>query len=117
MTDVDPGDLAATPPQRPPAGVGRRRSGWLRANLFNSVSQHDPDAARGSSSAGRDGPAVVRWAVVDAVWTAPNGRACRGARRRCWAFIGEKLRFILFGRYPYAGALAAALRRPDLRRA
>ena len=30
-----------------------------------------------------------------------SGRACRGDGA-CWAFIAEKLRFILFGRFPYA---------------
>jgi general L-amino acid transport system permease protein len=43
---------------------------------------------------------VVRWAFVDAIWSADSGRACRGGGA-CWAFIAEKLRFILFGRYPY----------------
>ena len=38
--------------------------------------------------------------MVDAVWSAPNSRACRGAGA-CWAFIHEKFRFILFGTYPY----------------
>jgi general L-amino acid transport system permease protein len=50
-------------------------------------------------------PPFVEWAFVDAVWSAPNAQACHGPGGReigaCWAFIGEKLRFILFGRYPY----------------
>jgi general L-amino acid transport system permease protein len=46
-------------------------------------------------------PPVIRWALVDAIWSAPNGQTCRG-NGACWAFIGEKLRFILFGRFPYA---------------
>ena len=37
--------------------------------------------------------------VVDAIWHADSGRACRG-EGACWAFIAEKLRFILFGRFP-----------------
>ncbi len=39
-----------------------------------------------------------RWAVTDAVWTG-DAAACAGGGA-CWAFIGEKLRFILFGFYP-----------------
>jgi general L-amino acid transport system permease protein len=35
------------------------------------------------------------------VWSAPDPRACREARGACWAFVGEKHRFILFGTYPY----------------
>jgi general L-amino acid transport system permease protein len=44
-------------------------------------------------------PPVVRWALIDAIWSAPNGAACRGDGA-CWAFIGEKFRFILFGFFP-----------------
>jgi general L-amino acid transport system permease protein len=42
---------------------------------------------------------LLRWAVVDATW---HGTAadCRAAGGACWAFVGHKLRFILFGLYP-----------------
>jgi general L-amino acid transport system permease protein len=77
---------------------------WARANLFNSVFNGVltvvavyliAEAAIG----------LTRWLFVDAVWSAPNGRACVEASHgagACWAFIGEWYRFILFGRYPYA---------------
>jgi general L-amino acid transport system permease protein len=48
------------------------------------------------------------WAVVRAVWTLPGSTiedtmACRAETAgACWALIGEKYRFILFGLYPYA---------------
>ena len=43
---------------------------------------------------------VVRWAFVDAQWVG-SARDCRGAGvGACWAFIGHKLPFILFGLYP-----------------
>jgi general L-amino acid transport system permease protein len=53
----------------------------------------------------------LSWAVWHAVWSvpvgpdgAPNTDVCRAAlgRGACWAVIGEKFRFILFGFYPYA---------------
>jgi general L-amino acid transport system permease protein len=47
---------------------------------------------------------VIDWGVLDAVWTAPDGRACRAMSNEsgaCWAFIGQWYRFILFGRYPF----------------
>lgn len=44
-------------------------------------------------------PPLLRWAVVDATWTG-TADACRQSGGACWAFIGEKLRFILFGFYP-----------------
>lgn len=45
-------------------------------------------------------PALLRWALIDAVWTA-DADACRAAAGACWGMIGEKYRAILFGRYPY----------------
>lgn len=44
-------------------------------------------------------PPLLRWAVIDATWTG-TAEACRQNGGACWAFIGEKLRFILFGFYP-----------------
>jgi general L-amino acid transport system permease protein len=48
---------------------------------------------------------LTRWAVLDAVWTLPRGAdssICRAAAGACWAVIGERFRFILFGTYPFA---------------
>ncbi|MDR3514325.1 MAG: amino acid ABC transporter permease [Azospirillaceae bacterium] len=44
-------------------------------------------------------PPVLRWTVLDAVWSGTS-ETCRSASGACWAFIGEKFRFILFGFYP-----------------
>ncbi|MGY2051030.1 amino acid ABC transporter permease [Methylobacterium sp. JK268] len=57
-------------------------------------------------------PPLTRWAVLDAVWSG-DAAACAAARGACWAFIGEKLRFIAFGFYPphlqWRAGLALAL--------
>jgi general L-amino acid transport system permease protein len=77
---------------------------WLRANLFNSVFNGILTIVAAYLLV-RAGIAIVSWALVDSVWSAPNGRACIEASQgagACWAFIGEWYRFILFGRYPYA---------------
>src|SRR5271169_4431676 len=96
MTDVAQElPLAAEPP--PPAAASL--FGWLRANLFSSVSNTILTVVAAALLAVTV-PPVIRWALVDAVWSAPNSRACRGAGA-CWAFIAEKWRFILFGTYPY----------------
>jgi general L-amino acid transport system permease protein len=91
------------PAQRPPA-VSTGVIGWLRANLFNSVFNTILTLIAVYFLA-ITVPPMIRWAFIDAVWNAPNGQACRGAGGQevgaCWAFIGEKLRFILFGRFPY----------------
>ncbi len=46
-------------------------------------------------------PPLVRWATVDAVWSAPDGALCREHQDgACWAFIGAKLDYLRFGSYP-----------------
>jgi general L-amino acid transport system permease protein len=98
MTDIDISQELPIPVERPP----QRTYGvvdWLRANLFGSVFNTILTLIALYFLAVVI-PPLVRWAFVDAVWSAPNGQACRGAGA-CWAFIGEKLRFILFGRFPY----------------
>jgi len=100
VTDIDLSQelpLAAEPP--PPAASGL--IGWLRANLFSSIFNTVLTVIAVALLA-LTVPPVLRWAVFDAVWSADNARACRGAGA-CWAFIGEKLRFILFGTFPYDG--------------
>jgi general L-amino acid transport system permease protein len=72
--------------------------GWLRANLFSSVFNSILTLLAAALIAAVV-PPIVRWALIDAIWSAPNGAACHGGGA-CWAFIGEKMRFILFGRYP-----------------
>ncbi len=97
MTDITH-DLPA-PVERPPvASTGI--IGWLRANLFNSLFNSILTLLALYFLA-LTVPPMIRWAFVDAVWSARSGQACRGDGA-CWAFIAEKFRFILFGVYPYA---------------
>jgi general L-amino acid transport system permease protein len=44
---------------------------------------------------------VFRWAVIDSVVDG-TPQLCRASGGACWAFVAEKYRLILFGRYPYA---------------
>jgi general L-amino acid transport system permease protein len=46
-------------------------------------------------------PPLLRWAVIDATWIG-TAEACAATEGACWAFIGAKLRFILFAFYPPA---------------
>jgi general L-amino acid transport system permease protein len=51
----------------------------------------------------------VRWALIDARWTG-TARDCRAEGvGACWAFIGHKLPFILFGLYPASDRWRPAL--------
>jgi general L-amino acid transport system permease protein len=74
---------------------------WVRQNLFGSW----PSALATLALLGLAGmlvPPFVQWALIDAVWVAPDPRACRAeGAGACWALITEKYRFILFGTYPY----------------
>jgi len=98
MAEVDVTQDLPIPVERPRL-VTTGPIAWLRANLFNSIPNTVLTLAALYLLAIAI-PPVIRWAFFDAIWHADSGRACRGAGA-CWAFIGEKLRFILFGRFPY----------------
>jgi general L-amino acid transport system permease protein len=99
MADIDVTQELPLPVERPrPVTAGPLA--WLRANLFNSVPNTILTLAALYLLAVTI-PPVIRWALIDAVWHGETGRACRSGGA-CWAFIAEKGRFILFGRYPYA---------------
>ena len=98
MADVDVTQELPLPVERPrPTTSGP--IDWLRANLFNSIPNTVLTLAAVYLLAVTV-PPMIRWALVDAIWHADSGRACHGDGA-CWAFIAEKARFILFGRYPY----------------
>jgi len=44
-------------------------------------------------------PELLRYFVIDAVWHG-DAAACRAADGACWAFIGEKLPYFIYGAYP-----------------
>jgi general L-amino acid transport system permease protein len=41
----------------------------------------------------------IRWGVINATWSG-TAATCRARSGACWAFIGHKLPFIVFGLYP-----------------
>jgi general L-amino acid transport system permease protein len=48
-------------------------------------------------------PAVLRFLIFDAIWSAPNGELCRApGAGACWAFIARKLPYFTYGSYPLA---------------
>jgi general L-amino acid transport system permease protein len=83
---------------------------WGRANLFNSIGNALITLVL-LYVVGRLALGFVDWALFRAVWHAPDMRGCRAINHgegACWAFIGEKWPFILFGRYPEAEQWRAA---------
>lgn len=110
MTALTNTDSAAsvTTRVRPPSAAGGAL-GWLRRNLFGSVLSSLVTVVFGAILLRMSWDAFG-WAILHAVWAVPDGPAgpdtssCQAlaGRGACWAVVGEKWRFILFGRFPYA---------------
>ncbi|MCJ2046146.1 amino acid ABC transporter permease [Methylobacterium sp. J-078] len=93
------------PPAPPPRRTGGP-AGWLRKNLFSSPGNTLTTLVILAGLALLL-PPVIRFLVTDAVWSGNSGEACRpevaghpvGA---CWAFIGAKINYLVYGSYPAA---------------
>ena len=94
--------------ERPPAGLVGPVA-WLRTNLFSSWWSTAVTLLLGYLII-RYGLSLVDWAFINATWSVPvnaigqpDATICRttNAAGACWAVIGDKYRFILFGSYPY----------------
>ena len=44
-------------------------------------------------------PPLIRWLLIDATFLG-TAETCKAASGACWAFVGEKLKFIVLGFYP-----------------
>jgi general L-amino acid transport system permease protein len=100
MADLAESHVAPSETLKPPA-ASTGVIGWVRANLFSSVWNSILTLAAIYILV-LVVPKAVDWLFVNAVWHAANGRECLAAHGgACWAAIGEKWRFILFGRFPY----------------
>lgn len=51
---------------------------------------------------------LVRWAAIDATWTGTAAECRVEGRGACWAFVSQKLSFLLFGLFPPAERWRAA---------
>jgi general L-amino acid transport system permease protein len=86
--------------------------GWLRINLFASITSSIMSllliAVLGKALFG-----LVQWGVTNAIWVLQGDQTgpCRAIRGigACWAVIPEKYRFILFGTYPFSEQWRPAL--------
>lgn len=92
----------------PPAVVDGGAVAWARRHLFYSWGSTLTTIVLVAVLL-KGAYAIVQWAFIQAIWTVPQGpqgpitdscRALEGAGA-CWAVIGEKYRFILFGMYPF----------------
>ena len=103
------GVAAAPVTRRAPAGAGFAPVAWARANLFNSWLSSAVTVLLLYLIA-KWVLGFVSWGLVHAVWSVPETASgaldptpCIEAKGTgaCWAMIGDKYRFTLFGRYPY----------------
>ncbi len=93
----------AVPAAAPPALVAGPLA-WLRRNLFSSPANAVMTLAALAVVA-LVLPPLLRFLVIDAVWTGDNRDACRpevlgrpvGA---CWAFVANKINYFVYGSYP-----------------
>ena len=100
MTDAIAFVRNRSEPVDPPPIFGAGALAWARTNLFSSVTSSLTTLAF-IALALWVLPPLVRWATVDAVWSAPDGALCREHQDgACWAFIGVKLDYLRFGSYP-----------------
>lgn len=97
----------ALPREQPPLSVAGPLA-WVRRNLFSGWLSTAVTLLLGYLLI-RWAVGLLDWGLLNAIWSVPivNGRpdpsACRAAigSGACWAVIGDKYRFILFGPYPY----------------
>src|SRR5205807_9129479 len=52
---------------------------------------------------------LIKWAIIDAVWSGNSSKACEGHDAACWVFIRLRFDQLLYGPYP-----AAERRRVDV---
>jgi general L-amino acid transport system permease protein len=99
----------ATESRARPAPISTGPVAWMKANLFQSWFSTAFSLLLGYLLL-RLVVGTLEWGVIDAVWSVPKGAnglpdptACRAVHGdgACWAAVGDKWRFILFGRYPY----------------
>ena len=99
---------APAPDRASPAAASFAPVAWARANLFSGWLSTAVTLALIYLIV-RYTLSFFEWGVLNAIWTVPQTAAgpdpsiCRDAKGvgACWAVIGEKYRFILFGRYTY----------------
>src|SRR5579871_4867293 len=82
----------------PPGQVGV--VGWLRRNLFSSLT-NTILTILGVALLVWIVPPIIRWTLIDAVWTGTDRKACLSPTAgACWPFVEAKLGQFIYGRYP-----------------
>lgn len=89
----------ASPELPPPLAIGGV-IGWMRDNLFSGIFTSTLTLLSIAFLIWAT-PDLVRWLFIDAIWSAPDGEACRApGAGACWAYVNAKLEFFAYGSYP-----------------
>ena len=102
MTQAIPRDFvrAAPSPVLPPPAFTQGPLAWMGANLFSGVTSTILTFASLALFVWAV-PGLVQFLFLDAVWSAADGVPCRALQAgACWAYIGEKLPYFIYGSYP-----------------
>jgi len=73
--------------------------GWIRANLFNNISNSILTLVV-LYILWQVVPPFIRWAFIDSHWYS-SSEVCRSGEGACWSVIPSNIRFILFGFFPF----------------
>lgn len=91
---------SAFSPVLPPPLTEAGPFGWVRANLFNSALSSVLTLLSIAFIVWTV-PGLVNWLLIDAIWSAPDGDACRApGAGACWAYVRAKITFFTYGAYP-----------------
>ncbi|MDE3175561.1 MAG: amino acid ABC transporter permease, partial [Pseudomonadota bacterium] len=84
----------ASEPELPPPPLTSGPLAWARENLFSTPANAATTFVLLALAAWLL-PPLFDWGAVNAVWSAPDGEACRAhPDGACWAFIGRKLGYL-----------------------
>ena len=87
-------------PVLPPPVFARGAIAWMRANLFSGRPSTVLTVVAVALMAWAL-PPLARYLILDAVWSAPDGAACRApGAGACWAYIAQKFSYFMYASYP-----------------
>lgn len=87
-------------PSQPPPTATSGPIGWARQHLFSSFSNTILTIVGAFIAYSLLAP-LIKFALIDAVWTGSDGSACRVPEAgACWAMVKAKFGQYIYGRYP-----------------
>jgi len=98
MTEQTSTYAPGTHPDLPPPATTVGLLGWLRKNLFSSLTSTVLTLVA-IYLVYVIIPPIIQWVFIDADWSGSSREAC-SREGACWVFIGENLKLLFYGRYP-----------------